>query len=63
MACAAYAHFCSKQGREVIVSDNEKAIIQRRKFLGGVDDQSVKKSWVSCILDVHRGSREGIPRF
>ena len=46
VACAAYARF-SKEGRELIVSDNEKAIIQKRKFLGGVDDQSLKKSWFS----------------
>ena len=59
MACAAYARFCSKEGRELIVSDNEKAIIQKRKFLGGVDDQSVKKSWVSCILDVHSAAERG----
>ena len=54
----------SKEGRELIVSDsdNEKAIIQKRKFLGGVDDQSLKKSWFSSTSDVHTGSREGIPK-
>ena len=41
------------------MSDNEKAIIQKRKFLRGVDDQSLKKSWVPCKYDVQTGSKEG----
>lgn len=54
-----HASEASKEGRELIVSDNEKAIIQKRKFQRGVDDQSVKKSWVSCILDVHSAAERG----
>ena len=54
-----HASAARKEGRELIVSDNEKAIIQKRKFLRGVDDQSLKKSWVPCKYDVQTGSKEG----